>query len=318
VSNNVLYDHPGPRARRRNLILTILFGIGLAALLYYIYVRFDRNDQWAAERWRPFLEADIWIDFLLPGLGNTLRAAFTAMVLSLVFGLVFATARLSDHRWIRWPAGAVVEFFRAVPLLLLIFFIFIGMPFVFRNLEQPGWVPDWLWPNWIYESIPAFWAVVLGLTLYNGSVLAEAFRAGIRAVPLGQSEAAYALGMRKYQVMTLILIPQAARSMLPVIVSQLVVLLKDTALGYIIAYPELLQQTRIINATYGNVLQTVIVVAIIFIVINSLLTWFAHWVERRTQRGGKAPSALTGADEEIATEGTLPVTPHRADVGGGA
>src|SRR5690606_14415578 len=110
----------------------------------------------------------------------------------------------------------------------------------------------------------------------------------------------------------------AARSMLPVIVSQLVVPLKDTALGYIIAYPELLQQTRIINATYGNVLQTVIVVAIIFIVINSLLTWFAHWVERRTQRGGMAPSALTGADEEIATEGTLPVTPHRADVGGGA
>src|SRR3712207_6538402 len=145
------------------------------------------------------------------------------MALSLASGVLFAAPRLSDHWWISIPAGAVVEFFRAVPLLLLMFFIFYGIPFI------------------TFQPMSVFWAVVIGLTLYNGSVLAEAFRAGIRAVPRGQSEAAYAIGMRKSQVMQHILVPQAARAMLPVIVSQLVVLVKDTALGYIVGYTELLQ-----------------------------------------------------------------------------
>ena len=174
----------------------------------------------------------------------------------------------------RLPAGAVVEFFRAVPLLLLMFFIFFGVPFI---TEQP---------------MSIFWAVVIGLTLYNGSVLAEAFRAGVRAVPRGQSEAAYAIGMRKGQVMGQILIPQAARAMLPVIVSQLVVLVKDTALGYIISYSELLQLgVNNLSANYGNVVQAAIVAAIIFIAVNSTLTALAGWLSKRTRRSGRAPRA---------------------------
>jgi glutamate transport system permease protein len=211
----------------------------------------------------------VWEDFILPGLWGTLKAAATGMVLALIFGLVFSVGRLSDHRWISIPAGAVVEFFRAVPLLLMIFFISFGVPFL---IERP---------------VPPFWSVVVGLTLYNGSVLAEAFRAGVRAVPKGQSEAAYALGMRKSGVMREILVPQAARAMLPVIVSQLVVLLKDTALGYIVSYPELLQLgVNVLSANYGNVVQAAMVAAVIYIVINSLLTAFAGWLDRRTRRAG--------------------------------
>ncbi|HEX2354924.1 MAG TPA: ABC transporter permease subunit, partial [Micromonosporaceae bacterium] len=132
-----------------------------------------------------------------------------------------------------------------------------------------------------------FLAVVIGLTLYNGSVLAEAFRAGVKSVPSGQSEAAYAVGMRKNQVMQYILLPQAARAMLPVIVSQLVVLLKDTALGYIVALPELLQLgVNVESANFGNVLAAAIVVATIYIVLNTLLTLLASWLDRRTQRRG--------------------------------
>jgi glutamate transport system permease protein len=138
--------------------------------------------------------------------------------------------------------------------------------------------------------MPPFWAVVAGLTLYNGSVLAEAFRAGIRSVPSGQSEAGYALGMRKNQVMREILIPQAARAMLPVIVSQLVVLVKDTALGYIIGYTELLQNgVNTLAANFGNIVAAAIVAAIIYIIINTGLTTVAGWLERRTRRQGKAP-----------------------------
>ena len=270
----MLYDHPGPRAKTRNAVLTAVFGVALLGLLYWIYRKFDEKGQWAAALWEPFTESSTWTDFILPGLWNTLSAAAVAMVLSLVFGLIFSIGRLSDKWWLRIPAGMVVEFFRAVPLLLLMFFIFFGVPFL---TQRP---------------MSVFWAVVIGLTLYNGSVLAEAFRAGIRSVPRGQSEAGYAMGMRKSQVMQHILVPQAARAMLPVIVSQLVVLVKDTALGYIVGYTELLQSgVNNLAANYGNVVAAAIVIGAIFIVVNSALTATAGWLERRTRRTGKAPRA---------------------------
>ena len=278
-TSSLLYDHPGPRARARNAILTAVFGIALLGLLYWIYRKFDEHGQWAGALWSPFTEPATWTQFILPGLGQTLLAAATGMVLSLTFGLVFAVGRLSNHPWISLPCGVVVEFFRAVPLLLMMFFIFFGVPFLIQG------------------PVPVFWAVVVGLTLYNGSVLTEAFRAGIRAVPAGQSEAGYAIGMRKSGVMRHILIPQAARAMLPVIVSQLVVLLKDTALGYIVGYSELLQRgVNDLAANRGNVIAAAIVVAVIYILINSLLTLLANWLDGRTRRRGvRAVKASTMA-----------------------
>ncbi|GAA0800561.1 amino acid ABC transporter permease [Spirilliplanes yamanashiensis] len=277
----VLYDHPGPRAKARNAIMTVLFGIGLLALLYWIYAKFEEKNQWAGPLWEPFTQSTTWVDFILPGLWATVSAAAVAMVLSLVFGIVFAVGRLSEHWFISIPAGAVVEFFRAVPLLLLMFFIFYGIPFI------------------TYQPMSVFWAVVIGLTLYNGSVLAEAFRAGIRSVPRGQSEAAYAVGMRKGQVMQHILVPQAARAMLPVIVSQLVVLVKDTALGYIIGYSELLQMgVNNLGANFGNFVAAAMVAAVIYILLNWSLTSLAGYLERRTRRAGKAPGGAAPVGEE--------------------
>jgi glutamate transport system permease protein len=276
--STVLYDHPGPRAIRRNRILTVIFGVAIFLLLWFVYTRFDAKGQWDAAKWKPYIQAKTWTEFILPGLWETLRAAVVGMVLSLAFGVIFAVARLSERWWISIPAGAIIEFFRAVPLLLMIFFLFYGVPFLIQG------------------PFPAFWAVVIGLTLYNGSVLAEAFRAGIRAVPSGQSEAAYALGMRKNQVMREILVPQAARAMLPVIVSQLVVLLKDTALGYIVAFPELLERGgNILAANYFNVVAAALVLAAIYILINSLLTLLAGWLDRRTRRRGMRAVEAAGA-----------------------
>jgi glutamate transport system permease protein len=284
----VLYDHPGPRARARNLILTIVFGLVLLAVLYWIYRKFDEKGQWASALWKPFLESSTWTAYILPGLWATVSAAAVAMALSLLFGIVFAVGRLSEHWWLSVPSGVIVEFFRAVPLLLLMFFIFYGVPFL---TEQP---------------MPPFWAVVIGLTLYNGSVLAEAFRAGIRAVPQGQSEAGYAIGMRKSQVMREILVPQAARSMLPVIVSQLVVLVKDTALGYIIGYTELLQNgVNTLAANFGNIVAAAIVAAIIYIALNATLTMLSGWLERRTRRSGRAPRRARPAAAEPVGAGVI-------------
>ncbi|BCJ57804.1 amino acid ABC transporter permease [Micromonospora endophytica] len=278
-TSSVLYDHPGPRARIRNTVLSVVFGVALLGLVYWIYTKFDQAGQWEGWLWKPFTDSKTWTEFILPGLWATLKAAAVGMLLSLAFGIIFAVGRLSDHKWISIPSGAVVEFFRAVPLLLMIFFVFYGLPYV---IKQP---------------VTAFWAVVIGLTLYNGSVLAEAFRAGIRSVPGGQSEAAYAIGMRKSQVMQLILIPQAARAMLPIIVSQLVVLLKDTALGYIVAYPELLQRgVNDLSANYGNIIPAAMVMAVIYIIINSMLTWFAGWLDRRSRvRAFRVPKQTTPA-----------------------
>jgi glutamate transport system permease protein len=265
----VLYDAPGPRGRMRNRLLTVACALLLLAVAYFVYVKFDEKGQWAAEKWRPFLEADVWTTYLIPGLEGTLRAAALGGVLALAFGVVFGLGRLSEHWWIRLPAGAVVEFFRAIPLLILIFFAFFGS---FAILGV---------------AISAFAAVVFGLTLYNGSVIAEIVRAGVLAVPRGQSEAAYALGLRKNAVMRIILLPQAVRSMLPVLIAQLVVLLKDSALGFIIAYVELLRQADQIGTQFGNVIQACIVVAAIYMVINLLLGWVATVIERRSRRAGR-------------------------------
>jgi glutamate transport system permease protein len=288
-ADTVLYDHPGPRARRRNRLLTGVFGVLLLALLYWIYRTFAAKGQWAAPLWKPFLAGSTWTDYIVPGLLATAGAAAVAMVLSLVFGLVFAVGRLSDHRWVSVPSGIVVEFFRAVPLLLLMFFIFFGIPFLTQ------------------APMPPFWAVVAGLTLYNGSVLAEAFRAGVRSVPRGQSEAGYAIGMLKSQVMREILVPQAARAMLPVIVSQLVVLVKDTALGYIIGYTELLQLgVNTLGANFGNTVAAAIVAAVIYIILNASLTLFAGYLERRTRRSGRAARGQAATQAAVIEAGGAP------------
>lgn len=263
---SVLYDAVGPKGRRRNAIVTAVCGAGALVLGFLVLRRFADHQQFTSAKWHPFVQGSTWQDYILPGLISTLEAAAAGMVLALLLGLALAVGRLSQHPWVALPVGAVVEFFRAVPLLLMIFFIAYGVPFLING------------------PVPAFAALVAGLTLYNGSVLAEAFRAGIRSVPHGQAEAAYALGMRKSAVMAHVLMPQAARAMLPVIVSQLVVLLKDTALGYIIAYPELLQRANDLTANYGNVVPVALVLAAIYIAINIGVTRIAHRLERLTQR----------------------------------
>lgn len=186
---SILYDLPGPRAKRRNAILGVASTVGIIALIAFIGYKFADTGQFEARKWEQFQYASVQRE-LLAGLGATLKAAGIAAVLALIFGAFFASARLSDKWYLRSPATFVVELFRAIPLLILIFFGYY-VPL------QYGW------------SIDKLWALVIGLMLYNGSVLAEIFRAGINAVPYGQTEGAYAVGMRKNQVLRLILLPQA-------------------------------------------------------------------------------------------------------------
>ncbi|GAA2877769.1 amino acid ABC transporter permease [Nonomuraea rubra] len=284
MSTSVLFDAPGPRGRIRNHTLTVVSVIAVAAVLYGIYRGFDAKGQFEGKIWQPFLQWETWDFYIIPGLIGTLRAAAVAAVLALAFGAIFGLARLSDHKWIRVPAGVVVEVFRAIPLLLLIFFIFYLAPMIAGGGDY------------------AFMAVVLGLMLYNGSVLAEVVRAGVHAVPKGQSEAAYAVGMRKNQVMRLVLLPQGVTAMMPAIVSQLVVLLKDTALGYIIAYVDLLNTGfKILPARFfGSLIPAAIVIGVIYLALNMALSYLATWLEKRSRRSRKTaarPVAAPGSAE---------------------
>jgi glutamate transport system permease protein len=276
-----IYDAPGPRARRRILIGSVISAVVLAALAAAILQRLSDTGQFREIFWEPFTRASVQ-RILLRGLGATLRASAVALVLAILLGLILAVGRLSQRRLLNQASGIIVEFFRALPLVLLIFFAFLGLP-------RLG------------VDITAFGALVIGLTLYNGSVLAEIFRAGINAVPRGQTEAAYSIGLRKGAVTRIILIPQGARIMLPAIVSQMVVLLKDSALGFIVAYPELLRSGRRIYTNIGNIIPTAIVVASIYIVINLMLTGVATYLERR-QRGGRGGGGATAVPVEIGVD----------------
>jgi glutamate transport system permease protein len=233
--------------------------LGVVAIAAFLILRLGQAGQLDADTWRFVTVEGTWIA-IRDGLVNTLRVAVLAIALALAFGAVFAVARVSSRAFVRWPAIAVVEFFRATPLLLLILFLFLGFG----------------------DQIGRFWALTLALMLYNGSVLAEIFRAGIVSVPRGQSEAAFALGMRKSQVMRTILMPQAVRIMLPAIIGQSVVALKDSALGLIIAYEELARAGRQIYVFYNNPLAVGLLIAAIYVVVNASLSKLAVFVERRT------------------------------------
>jgi glutamate transport system permease protein len=280
----VLYDAPGPRGRRRNRLLTVVFAVVFAAMAAWIVWALDQKGQWAAQKWKPFLQGDIWTVQILPGLAGTLTAAAIAAVLALAFGITFGLARISGRWWISGPAGAIVEFFRAIPLLLLIFFA----------SYAPGALTDFAW------NPTALQAVVFGLTMYNGSVLAEVVRAGINAIPKGQSEAGYAVGLRRGQLMRLVLVPQAITAMMPAIVSQLVVLLKDTALGTIIAYDNLTSKVSILQNLYTNAIPAAIVIACVYIPLNLALSSAATRLEGRTRRrritAGPVAAARSVAD----------------------
>ena len=260
MAASVLFDAPGPKTRARHRLYAVISMIVLTVIGAVVVWRLWDAGQFDPDLWEPFVTPYI-VMALLGGLAQTLLMAVVAVLGAVVLGFVFGIAKLSDHLVVRWPAWLVVEFFRAVPLFMLI----LGTWFLLG--AQPGWT--------------AYWAVVLGLWLYNGSVIAEITRAGIGALPKGQAEAAYALGMRKGTVMQVVLLPQAVKIMLPAIISQSIVALKDTSLGYAVLAPGLTFIGKQVFTEFRNIIPTVLVMAAIYIVLNLLLSWLATWAQKR-------------------------------------
>jgi glutamate transport system permease protein len=276
MSTPLLFDIPGPKARARIRMGTAVGALLVLAIVALVLLRLAGNQQLDPQRWAILFDARTGVPQTLGrALVTTLQAAAVGMVLATAAGLLLAVGRLSEHAGVRRAVGAWIEFFRAIPLLVLIFTLFFLLPKYGLNLS-------------------AFEALVLGLALYNSAVLAEIFRAGILSIDKGQREAAYGLGMRKTQVMTLVLLPQAIRRMLPVLIAQLVVLLKDTSLGFIIGFAELLRQSRglveFLSSRFGDTytFQIYVAAGLVYIVVNVLLSALARYVERRTRRNARA------------------------------
>lgn len=300
MSSSVLFDAPGPRARARHRILTVIGLLVIAGFVAFALWKLGEKGNLEGEKWTPFISGSMWIDYLLPGLLNTLKAAALSVVLAGIFGLVFGLGRLSHVAPIRWVSTVVVEFFRSVPVLIMMIAAFYFYAF-----------------NDIFSSdLNPFAGVVTGLTLYNGSVVAELIRSGVGSLPKGQTEAGLSVGLTPPQTLRAILLPQAVTAMLPSLVSQLVVVLKDTALGTIITYPELLTTFSQIGSNWANPVPALIVIAIIFILVNYALTRVAGTVEHRLRVRGRT-TITPGAGVAPIDADRLEEVTHAADAGDG-
>jgi glutamate transport system permease protein len=262
MAAGVLFDAPGPKTVARHRVYTVVAAVLVLLALAYAVKRLNDAGQFAYALWEPFVTPNImraigqaWLD--------TITMAVLAVLGALVFGVVFGVAKLSEHKPVRWVGWLVVEFFRAVPVIMLMTFTFYA---IFNSLSIDR---------------GAYWSVVLSLTVYNGAVLAEVFRAGVNALPRGQAEAAYALGMRKTQVMNLVLLPQAVKIMIPAIISQCVVAVKDTSLILIVFGVGLTKILKQLPLSFHNTVPTTLAISAIYILTNLVLTALATLAQRR-------------------------------------
>jgi glutamate transport system permease protein len=302
---SVLFDAPGPKARRLSLILSIVALVLLIAGAVWVILTLSAPrdsggitlpGMFDGTRWDIFIDPVVW-GFILEGVVATLQAAAIAAVGAIALGILLSLMRSSRIAWVRVPTAVVIEFFRGMPVLLMMLFIL------------------------LVASTGAFWAVVIALILYNGTLIGEILRAGLVALPRGQREAALSVGMREFQSKMLVEFPQAFRQMLPIIIAQLVVLLKDTSLGYIVGYEEIIRKNmNILGSFYGNryLFSLFVVTLCIYLAINLTLSWFARWLARRTASGGTrikrgakvidptAPGALLEVEAKADIQGAPP------------
>lgn len=286
-----LFDAPGPKAQRWIRVITVFSVVVIAGMLAYAVYLFGANGQLVASKWDSFTQWPI-IRYLLKGLGNTLLAASGSAAIALPLGVALALARLSETTWLRWLGTAIIEFFRSIPLLLLIYIFFIALP-------KYGVNPD------------LYWKLVIPIGLCSGATIAEVFRAGILALPKGQTEAAEALGLTRAQTLRYVVFPQAVRLVMPSLLAQVAVLIKDTTLGYVVSYSELQYSAKVMVSNTGDLIQTYLLVTLVFIFVNVAITKTAdHWSKRQQRRYLNAAPARTAPSlsqlpEDERDEGTL-------------
>ncbi len=259
---DALYEAPGPRTRRRVRIGTMVSAVVVLLAIAAVVRQFWVTGQLAPRYWSLFLQWTTW-RFLGQGLLGTVAVALTAGAIALVLGLLLMLGRMSGVRPLAALCRVVTDFFRGVPSLLLIYFFF----FV---------------PAQLGLKLPSFWMLTLPVALAASGVLAEVFRAGVNAVPRGQVEAALSIGLSRGKTMRKIVLPQAVRYVIPSLIAQLVVVVKDTTVAYVVSYPDLMQNARVLITSYDALVSLYLVIAVIYILINYAINKASVAVANRT------------------------------------
>ena len=259
---DALYEAPGPKTKRHILVGTIISSVVLVAIVAWVVMRLYRQGQFSSKYWSFFGKWTTW-RFLLEGFAGTMEVALTAGAIALVLGVLFMLGRISKNKAVSTIFRVIINFFRGIPSLLLIYFFF---------LVLPGYG----------LKIPSFWMLAIPISLTASGVLAEVFRAGVNAVPKGQVEAALSIGLTDGQVMRKIVLPQAIRYVIPSLISQLVVVVKDTSVAYVVSFPDILQNGRVLISNYDALVSVYFVVAVIYVLINYAINQVSIYVARRS------------------------------------
>lgn len=257
---DLLFGAPSPRARAATRAMSTIAVVMLLALAAGIVFQFHAAGQLDARLWKYFAWATTW-SFLGQGLLGTMASAAMSALIALSLGLVLMLGRLARPRLLRWPSVAVIEFLRGTPTLLLIYVCFLVLPQVGIKLST-------------------YWMLTLPVALSAAAVVAEVYRAGVLAVPRGQTEAARSLGLSEAQVFFSIVFPQALRYIVPALVAQLVIVVKDTTFGYVVTYGELMQNAKVLIANYHALVPIYLVVAALYCLVN-------YAISRASERLGK-------------------------------
>lgn len=258
---DALYEAPGPRTRRKMVVGTVISLAAVVALLAFVVYRFWVTGQLSSRYWELFSWRTTWV-YLGRGLVGTFQVALTAGVISLVLGMLLMLGRISHVRPLSIFCAILTNFFRGVPSLLFIYGFFFVVPSLGFKMDS-------------------FWMLTIPISLAASGVLAEVFRAGVNAVPRGQTEAGLSIGLSRWKVKTKIVLPQALRFVIPSLISQLVVVVKDTALAYVVTFPDLMQNAQVLRTNYDALVSTYLVVAVIYILINYLINKASVYVSHR-------------------------------------
>jgi glutamate transport system permease protein len=289
--STVLFDALGPKGRQRSLIASVISAVVILGLLAWAAYGLAGNGFFESSRWINPLDALVVETTWIPAIIETLKAFALGSLVAILLGVVVGFGRISRFLPTRAASTVYVQFFRSLPLVLLIWISFTIDGYFGFTADVLGWDGD----------TRRLTFLVLGLGIYNGAILAEILRAGVAALPPGQAMAGYAVGLSHGQVQRLIVLPQVLRNMLPAVLAQLVILLKDTSLGYVITYPELLHSANIIGRDYGNsYLQALIIAALIYFVLAYALSKLVVYAERRMRKKTAAPKAAAQLESVVA------------------
>ena len=260
---DILYEAPGPKTRKRIAIATVASLVALAVLLVVIIRQFYITGQLDAKYWSIFTRYTTW-RFLGRGLAGTIEVALMSSVVTFAGGLVLMLGRISRSRVLRGISTVLIEITRGIPTLLFIYFFFLLAP-------QFG------------LKLPAFWKITLPVSISAAGVVAEVLRSGVNAVPKGQTEAAVSLGMRSGSVFFKIVFPQGFRYVIPALIAEIVIVLKDTTFAYVVNYADLMQNAKVLISNYDALLSVYLVAAVIYILINFLLNKLSVAIAKRSK-----------------------------------